>query len=137
MPVVVSVDSAALLALADVGGPIHTHFVVTLVKVDAKSKLEMSGQMVHVRTGNLRSSQTPPRVLRLGGRIVGTLENTASYALAVHDGTKPHDIAARNAKALRFIGSDGQPTFRAVVHHPGTKPRPFLRKPLYETIAGV
>lgn len=43
-----------------------------------------------------------------------------------HDGTRPHVIRARNAKALRFINSAGEVVFAQSVHHPGTRPNRYL-----------
>jgi hypothetical protein len=52
----------------------------------------------------------------------------------VHDGTRPHIIRPKRAQALRFrIG--GRVVFAKVVHHPGTRPRPFLDKALREVSA--
>ena len=49
----------------------------------------------------------------------------------VLDGTRPHIIRPRRAKALRFdVG--GRVVFAAVVHRPGTKPNPFLQRALRE-----
>ena len=49
----------------------------------------------------------------------------------VNDGTKPHIIRPKNAKALAFkIG--GRVVFAKVVHHPGTKAQPFLDRALRE-----
>ena len=59
---------------------------------------------------------------------------TAPYAAFVEDGTKPHVIEARNAKALRFRGKDGQFIFRKRVNHPGTAPRKFMERALRETV---
>lgn len=59
------------------------------------------------------------------------IDNTSAYitndhhaAVWLDEGTKPHVIEAKNAKALRFeIG--GQVLFRKRVNHPGTKPTHF------------
>lgn len=51
----------------------------------------------------------------------------AKYARFVENGTPPHDIAPKKAKALRFTVS-GQTFFRKVVHHPGTAERPFMAR---------
>ncbi|MFF2612378.1 hypothetical protein [Kitasatospora sp. NPDC058046] len=49
----------------------------------------------------------------------------------VIEGTRPHIIRPRRAKALRFeVG--GRTVFAKVVHHPGTKPNPFLQRALRE-----
>lgn len=69
----------------------------------------------------------------------------AGYAAYVEKGTRPHEIRARKGRALRFpaagVGTTlggrvrtgearalgaGAYVFRSVVHHPGTKPQPFL-----------
>lgn len=52
----------------------------------------------------------------------GELYNTAKYAKAVHDGTRPHLIKTRNKKAL----SNWKTFFWKVVHHPWTKANPFM-----------
>ncbi|UYP17712.1 HK97 gp10 family phage protein [Rhodococcus sp. Z13] len=81
-----------------------------------------------VRTGNLaRSIQEGPIVFQGPFRVTSGVTATANYAAAVHDGTRPHVIRARNGGFLRFPGSDGSPVFRRSVNHPGTRPRPFLR----------
>lgn len=54
--------------------------------------------------------------------VIGT---DVSYARYVHDGTRPHIITARNAKALRWE-SGGVVHFATSVKHPGYKGNPFL-----------
>lgn len=73
---------------------------------------------------------------------------TARYAPFVEFGTAPHDIYPVNARVLawpsggtggRYVtaksgrqyyrsGSGGTTIFAAHVHHPGTKPRPFMKQ---------
>lgn len=60
-------------------------------------------------------------------------------AVFLEEGTRPHTITPRAAKALRFAASaagrrlSGTPkvgaavVFARVVHHPGTKPYPFMK----------
>lgn len=92
-------------------------------RIAAQAKLN-----VPVRTGNLgRSIQEDPIVFSGPFRAISGVTATANYAAAVHEGTRPHVIRARNAKALKFPGPDGRPIFRRSVNHPGTRPRPFLR----------
>lgn len=43
----------------------------------------------------------------------------------IREGTKPHIIRARNAKALRFYVK-GKARFAKMVHHPGTKANEFV-----------
>lgn len=83
-------------------------------------------QRAPVDTGNMRNSirQEPVRVE--GDRVTGTVLSAAEYSMYVHDGTRPHIIRPRTARALAFtIG--GQRVYAKSVRHPGTKARPFLR----------
>ena len=54
---------------------------------------------------------------RLGYKLVGW----------IREGTPPHIIRARRAKALHFIWK-GKERFFRLVHHPGTKPNDFVLK---------
>ncbi len=58
---------------------------------------------------------------------VGT--RTASYVLAHHNGSEPHVIRPRRAKALRFV-IDGRVVFAAKVDHPGSPGTYFLTRAL-------
>ncbi|PWI15947.1 hypothetical protein DI272_18600 [Streptomyces sp. Act143] len=49
--------------------------------------------------------------------------------LYVLEGTRPHLIRARRARALRFE-VDGQIVFAKVVRHPGTRPNNFMGRAL-------
>lgn len=56
------------------------------------------------------------------------------YAGFVNDGTSPHIIRPRRAQVLRFnVG--GRTVYAKVVHHPGTRARPFLDRALREVAA--
>lgn len=73
----------------------------------------------NVRTGRMRreTSTSPPRWV--GPTTVRvTTTSTAPYARFVDEGTKPHTIRARRAKALRFRAG-GRTVFRRSVRHPG------------------
>lgn len=85
-------------------------------------------------TGRLRAS------IRIEARRTATLRSKftigsdVEYAAFVNDGTRPHIIRPRRAQALRFrIG--GRIVYAKVVHHPGTRARPFLDKALREVAA--
>lgn len=85
-------------------------------------------------TGRLRASirADPPRVFSLRGSV--TVGSDVEYSGFVNDGTRPHVIRPRNAQALRFrVG--GRVVFARVVHHPGTRARPFLDRALREVAA--
>jgi hypothetical protein len=79
-----------------------------------------------VRTGRLRAGNQMRVDAPSGWSVQGQVFNATGYAAAVHQGTRPHLIRPRNAQALRFEGAGGGIVFAAVVHHPGTRPRPFL-----------
>lgn len=87
-----------------------------------------------VDTGRLRASGSGRlnRLFSLRPRY--TITFNVDYAAAVNDGTRPHTIRPRNAQALRFrVGN--RVVFARVVHHPGTRPRPFLDRALREVAA--
>jgi HK97 gp10 family phage protein len=71
--------------------------------------------------GNLRQS-IRSKVVRLVGEVVAY----ADYAVFVHEGTKAHIIRPVNKKVLANRRT-GQ-FFGRLVHHPGTKPQPFLKQ---------
>ena len=87
-----------------------------------------------VRTGRLRSSirAEEPRIFSLRGSV--KVGSDLEYAAFVNDGTRPHIIRPRRAQVLRFTVG-GRTVFAKVVHHPGTRARPFLDQAARE-IAG-
>ena len=138
MPAVATtvISHEALLGLAAPGGPVYNHWLRLMLRIDAAAKRNLSGHMVHVRTGNLRASQSAPTILSRGPLIVGVAENKASYALYVHEGTGQHEIRPRRAKVLRFTPTGGgRPVFRPMVMHPVTKAKPFLMDAMIEVVA--
>lgn len=92
-----------------------TRKIATQARVDAP-----------VRTGNLARSIREDHQQMVGPFFVtGGVTAHADYAAAVHEGTRPHVIRARRAKALSFIWHGERVFFRSV-NHPGTRARPFL-----------
>lgn len=82
-----------------------------------------------VDTGRLRASIRLERRRTLLLRTQWTVGSDVYYAPFVNDGTRPHIIRPRRASVLRFqVG--GQTVYARVVHHPGTKPNPFLDRAL-------
>lgn len=79
-------------------------------------------RMFNDRTGGLRQSIKQGSFVGYPSTFVAAY---ASHARFVNDGTRPHEIRARNARALRFV-MNGSVMFRARVMHPGTAPRPFM-----------
>lgn len=61
-----------------------------------------------------------------GQFVTGGVEATAAHAVFVHEGTKPHIIKAKNAKALAFEPSANNTVIVKSVNHPGTQPDPFM-----------
>jgi len=72
------------------------------------------------------------------GRLLGSIEKrvqglegsvgpTVPYAVYVEYGTAPHEIRPVFSKVLAFE-VNGRMVFSPIVHHPGTKPNPFVRK---------
>jgi hypothetical protein len=68
------------------------------------------------------------------GGMYATVGTDLSYARYVHDGTAPHVITARNAKALYWTGAK-HPV--QSVNHPGYKGNPFLTSALADKAAEV
>lgn len=79
-----------------------------------------------VDSGRLRSSIFS----RMLGSKKGKVEVGAKYGIFVHEGTRPHIIRIRRKQVLANRRT-GQ-IFGTVVHHPGTKPQPFLSDALKE-----
>lgn len=87
-----------------------------------------------VDTGRLRASirAEPPRIFSLRGSV--TVGSDLEYAGYVNDGTRPHVIRPRRARALRFrVG--GRVVYARLVNHPGTRAKPFLDRALREVAA--
>lgn len=88
------------------------------------------------KTGNLGRSIRPGRVSATKGEIIAGGRLKVGYAAFVERGTRPHIIRARNKRALAWGGprrlsgslrTGAAPThFATLVHHPGTKAKPFL-----------
>lgn len=84
------------------------------------------------KTGNLQRS------IQLRYRpIVTEIYPTADYAMAVHEGTRPHTITPTRKKVLRFKGSNGQWVFTKKVNHPGTKANPFVKRTAKKVTPGI
>lgn len=99
--------------------------------------LPMAKRLVGVDTGRLRANtREQSGVLATVGPFsqvvsgwLGTQGGERSYVMPHHDGSAPHIIAARRAKALRFE-MNGAVVFRRSVRHPGTRGTKFLTRAL-------
>jgi hypothetical protein len=128
MPAHATISRARLLALGMPGGPVYNRHLIVMARIHARAVMLLSNDMVNVRTGNLRASWNPPVIINTGSHVISRLTNVANYAAVVHDGQQAHDITSASGKMLKFTpAGEGAPIFRRVVHHPGTKARPFLR----------
>lgn len=97
-----------------------------------------SKRAVGVKTGHLRRSIAHEPARRDGTSARGLWGTNVPYARYHNDGTDPHDIVPRQAKALawrggpifgpvaRGVGRKGGIIFARIVHHPGTKARKFM-----------
>ncbi len=90
-----------------------------------RSQERVSGPVLKVRTGHLRRSAFLTVEATPTG-AAGVVGYRAIYAKWQEQGTRPYTIRARNRRALRFMGRDGEPVFAKSVRHPGLRPRPFL-----------
>lgn len=52
------------------------------------------------------------------------------YALAHHEGTRPHLINSQQGKKLRFVSARSTVQYAKVVRHPGTRANRFLYHPM-------
>lgn len=91
--------------------------------------MESAKKQVGVDTGNLRGSIHMRQSREAGGQKV-TIGSDLSYALAHHEGTKPHIIVPNEANILRF-SSGGRVIYTHKVNHPGTKPNKYLSDQLW------
>lgn len=104
----------------------------SLVDKEVDSAGKFGVQHVHLhptfrpRTRNLQK-QTEYKVVRLKSGSVLRLRNRAKYAKSIDQGARPHMIAARRRRTLRFVWK-GVVVFHRFVNHPGNKPYRFLYK---------
>lgn len=77
------------------------------------------------QSGALTASINGRVLVSTPGAALGEIRASKGYASEVENGTPPHVIVPKRAKALRFnIG--GRTVFATKVNHPGTQPRPFM-----------
>lgn len=103
-----------------------------LMRAVQLSAIANAKALVPRRTGFLQRAIIPGSVSATHAEVIAN----APYAADVEYGTKPHDIVPKTKKALawggarRLTGSlraGAKPDhFAKRVHHPGTKPKPYL-----------
>lgn len=100
----------------------------------ARQVMNRAKVLAPVDTGRLRASIRIEARRTFTLRSVYTIGSDVEYADMVHGGTRPHIIRPKTKQVLRFkVG--GRTVFARVVHHPGTKARPFLDRALREVAA--
>lgn len=100
----------------------HVRRTVELTAADWASDVRNTSP---VDTGLMRSRTTVRATPTVAGYQIEAVADT-TYARFVADGTRPHTIRPRNARALRFqVG--GKTVFAMRVNHPGTQPNPWFR----------
>lgn len=82
--------------------------------------------VVPVDTGRLKGS-IAYEVTRAGKDVIARVGTNVEYAKPVEFGTAPHIIRPKNKRALYWPGAE-HPV--ALVNHPGTKGKPYLRPAL-------
>lgn len=113
--------------LREPGGLVGNHITNLAAKTTALAK----GQ-VGVETGALQSSIN--FTVKFGaGPVSARIGSSNNIALLHHEGTKPHIIKPKNAKALVFQ-SRGKIVYTKIVRHPGTKPNKYLTDSLRAVI---
>lgn len=87
-------------------------------------------------TGGLTQSIREIEAKHEGGQVTGGVEATAGHAIFVHEGTKPHVIRAKKKGSLAFEKrGSGKEVTEYEIHHPGTKPDPFLTRSIHHNQA--
>ena len=127
--VVVVLDDAAIAHLGHSwSGPVGRDLSRRLRTLEFRARMTAG-----VKTGRLRRSMetTDRKITRAG--LEARVGSPVKYAKLHHEGTRPHIIRPRNAKALRFVVG-GRVVFASRVQHPGTRPNPYLTRWLLEAV---
>lgn len=107
-----------------------------LIEAAKRTTKRASGDVLKVRTGHLRRTIGPPRVIETATGATGELSVTAKYAPYLEYGTRPYRITPRRGQALRFVDRFGKVRFAKSVQHPGLRPRPFFGPSWDEAVQG-
>lgn len=121
MSYVVHVDDTAIRDMCnDPIGPVQMDLHKRAMRV-----LDRARALVPVQTGRLKGSLRINRTMGVGGTYGYQVGSSVSYALMVHEGTRPHLIHPRFRRTLRFR-EGGRTIYATVVMHPGTRPHHYL-----------
>lgn len=131
------IDGAAIhQLLTGPHGPVarELEFVGSAVQAGARARIRPS--QVRGAGGGLSLRDSIVKRLLTGEWLTMRVIAQKPYAYFVHEGTEPHTIFARQAKALRFYSQRaGGFVFAKVVHHPGTRPNRYLTDATRELFA--
>ena len=137
MPVQLLGETALMRRLAAISGPNVMAQTLKLIAIASNREQKL---LVHRKTG------TTARTISYRMTGANSVDTYAAGAAVFSLGTRAHTITPKAAKALRFAASSsgarltGSPrkgaavVFAKVVHHPGTRPWPFM---LPGAVAGV
>ncbi|WP_327592444.1 hypothetical protein [Streptomyces chartreusis] len=103
------------------GGMVWNNMQRRVRRVQAEAIRRAPGGMKDRIRAQIRSGPT--------GDFQGIIKVEHPAAIYVLNGTRPHRIVPRTAKALRFTVG-GQVVYATVVNHPGTKANNFLKEAL-------
>ena len=109
------------------GGPVGQY-----LKDKGNEILVSARARVGVRTGALRASLHMRHMRDPRGQRIW-IGSDLNYALAHHEGTKPHVITPKSGKMLRFV-SRGTVVYAHAVNHPGTKANRYLADALRDKL---
>lgn len=109
------------------GGDVHDHMQSLGRRMVFIAKREVGVDTKATQTSIMS------RILRAPGACVLEVEATSQAALYHHEGTRPHAILPRRARALRFK-QGGRVVYARRVFHPGTRPNPYLMTALREVL---
>lgn len=122
-----AVGQADISKLADALHQAAATSDVTTHQVLVQSANQILAEMesrVPVKTGRLRGSLGI--VVGTDRVTIGPNESIAPYAGYVEFGTKPHDIKPKPGNKYLVFQVNGKTIYARKVHHPGTKPQPYV-----------
>lgn len=123
MSVEVRVDAARIVRmLRRRGGAVESHLRRRTARVARIAERKAPGSM---------GDYVSWRIVQGAKGLQGVVQCDHPAVRFVLDGTRPHIIRARRAKALRF-DMGGRTVFAKQVHHPGTRANNFLGEALRE-----
>jgi len=124
------IDNAALNGLLrGPSGPVYIDMIrrAEILQRAAKAQIPIGEKPNRTSRGHLKESVVKRLYPNSNGQVLLEVWVGSDHpnAVMVHEGTRPHIILPKNAKALAFV-ADGRLVFAMIVHHPGTSPNHYL-----------